>query len=125
MIAEAVALGYSVSDADQAVIDRYDNDNSEPDSNDPEVVADLMDQAEAWLNDHTPSECLTCGQPVERTDSGAWWVHVGLQGDCPTRFADTARHYLWHWSDGEFYLSVLCEDSDSCIDDTCAHWSFQ
>lgn len=29
--------------------------------------------------------------------------------------------YLWHWRDGEFYLSPICEDGD-CDDDTCAHW---
>ena len=86
MIAEAVGLGYEVSDADQAIIDRYDSGDQQDD--DFEIVHDLMDDAERWLNEHT--------------DDG----------------------YLWHWSDGEFFLSPMC-DNDDCDDDTCAHWSFQ
>jgi hypothetical protein len=29
--------------------------------------------------------------------------------------------FVWHWHDGEFFLSPLCENGD-CNDDTCAHW---
>lgn len=57
-----------------------------------ECAADAAADIEEWLNDRT---CRT-----------------------PT---DTADHHVWHWSDGEFFLSPLCGDDD-CDDPTCAHW---
>jgi hypothetical protein len=123
MIAEAVGLGYEVSDADQAIIDRYDTgDYSGDDAMDEaERVTDLMDEAERWLNEHTPAECINCGQPVEWRPSG-WYIHAGIRGQCSLRMSDTAQGYVWHWSDGEFFLSPMC-DNDDCDDETCAHWS--
>jgi hypothetical protein len=84
----------------------------------------MMDEAERWLNEHTPAECRDCGQPVESHPTG-WWSHIGLRGQC-WRLSDgeSVQGYLWHWSDGEFFLSPMCDDED-CDDDTCAHWSFQ
>jgi hypothetical protein len=34
----------------------------------------------------------------------------------------TPDGYVWHWRDGEFFLSPICDDEDDCTDDTCAHW---
>lgn len=87
MIAVATDLGYVISDDEQAIVDRYEAGDSDPDSNDHEVVIEMMDDAEAWLNEHT--------------DDG----------------------YLWHWSDGEFFLSPFC--GDECDDEMCACWSFR
>lgn len=53
MIEVATGLGFVISDEDQAVVDRYDSGESEDDDNDSEVVSDLMDEAERWLNDNT------------------------------------------------------------------------
>ena len=30
--------------------------------------------------------------------------------------------YLFHWHDGEMFLSPICNDPDNCTDETCAHW---
>ena len=125
LIATAVELGFPINDEEQATILRYDA-GDDPDGSLAEVVAGqggIMDDAEAWLNDHTPAECFHCGQPVELTDSGQWWRHVGLWRDtCGVQFADHARHYVWHWHDGDFLLSTLCDDPDECTDDMCGHW---
>lgn len=34
----------------------------------------------------------------------------------------TTPGHIWHWHDGEFFLSSICDDPDECTDDTCAHW---
>lgn len=36
----------------------------------------------------------------------------------------TPEGLLWHWHDGEFFLSPLCDDEDTCTDETCAHWAW-
>lgn len=123
LIAEAVSLGFPITDDDQAMVDTYDAGETDDDHESIIGQGGIMDDAEAWLNANTPAECTHCGQPVEWRQSG-WWTHIGLRGQCPLRMSDTAKHYLWHWSDGEFFLSPQCEDDD-CDDDTCAHWSFQ
>lgn len=130
LVGVAASLGFPISDDDQAIVDRYDTgDPDQTTDDDFEIVAGqggIVDDAINWLNDHTPYECPTCGQPVEMTDSGGWWRHVGLQGDCPVRLMDHARGYLWHWYEGDFMLSPWCGGDDpDCDDDTCAHWSFQ
>jgi hypothetical protein len=33
----------------------------------------------------------------------------------------TPQGFVWHWCDGEFFLSPICGDDD-CEDETCAHW---
>ena len=33
---------------------------------------------------------------------------------------NTADGFVWHWSDGEFFLSPYCGDDDGCDDETCA-----
>lgn len=35
----------------------------------------------------------------------------------------TPGGFLWHWHDGEFFASPICDDDDDCEDETCAHWS--
>lgn len=35
----------------------------------------------------------------------------------------TPEGFVWHWSDGEFFLSPICDDGETCEDETCAHWS--
>jgi hypothetical protein len=35
----------------------------------------------------------------------------------------TPDGFVWHWHDGEFFLSPMCEDEEGCTDETCAHWS--
>jgi len=67
--------------------------------------SETADAIEQWLNDHTASVCTECGNPVEPTDSGAWYRHVGLRGNCPFGFMDAARSFYWHWEDGELFLS--------------------
>ena len=121
MIEVATGLGWDLSSEDWATVVLYDSGDSDPNGNDTEIVMSLMDDAERWLNDNTPSVCTSCGQPVQLTDSGVWWTHSGLQGDCEYRMMDHAQHYVWHWHDGDFMLSPMCDDGD-CDDETCAHW---
>jgi hypothetical protein len=84
----AIPFGFVLDDEGQAAVDRYDTgDPDQTDENDPEVVMDILREAEDWLNEHT-------------TDG-----------------------YLWHWSDGDFFLSPWCGGDDpDCDDDECAHW---
>lgn len=34
----------------------------------------------------------------------------------------TPAGWMWHWHDGEFFLSPICDDENNCTDETCAHW---
>lgn len=34
----------------------------------------------------------------------------------------TSEGFLWHWHEGEFFLSPICDDPETCTDETCAHW---
>jgi len=34
----------------------------------------------------------------------------------------TPGGFFWHWHDGEFFASPICDDDDACEDETCAHW---
>lgn len=51
-------------------------------------------------------------QRVDATDAIEEWLneHTETEG------------YVWHWRDGEFFLSPICDDPEECDDDTCAHW---
>lgn len=59
-----------------------------------EYHIEAADDIETWLNSVTSSE--------------------NEDGDQPG--------YVWHWRDGEFFLSPICDDPEDCNDDTCAHW---
>lgn len=85
MIAVATDLGFELDVAGQRDVDFYDSGETNDNDSVTEIVMDIMDDAERWLNEHT--------------DDG----------------------YVWHWSDGEFFLSPMCENGD-CDDETCAHW---
>ena len=153
MIDEAIALGFELSDEYQKMLAAYDDEsicayaddecfgdvtnhvcfrhsedrpfNMEDPDYWPEIVHDIMNEAEQWLNEHTPAMCFHCGKPVEANEQGSWWHHVSLDDEhaCGVRLADHARFALWHWSDGDFFLSPWCGgDDDSCTDETCAHW---
>lgn len=50
MLQTAEGLGWKIDPELQAVMDRYDADDSDPDH---EIIFDAMDEAEQWLNDHT------------------------------------------------------------------------
>lgn len=53
----------------------------------------------------------------------AWQAHSEA-ADAIERWLNdrTEDGYVWHWHDGEFFLSPLCDDPDGCTDETCAHW---
>lgn len=85
MISVATDLGFPLDVAGQRDVDAYDTAEYDDDGL-AEIVFDVMNDAESWLNDHT------------------------------------ASGYVWHWRDGEFFLSPLCENPDACTDETCAHW---
>jgi hypothetical protein len=97
MLEVAEGLGWEIDDELRAYMDLYESGDYDQDSNVPEYIFEAMDEAENWLNDHTQ------GFPLEPE---------------PGR---PNISYIWHWSDGEFFLSPLCENGD-CDDETCAHW---
>lgn len=53
----------------------------------------------------------------------AWTMHVEVAESIETWLNNvTTPGHIWHWHDGEFFLSSICDDPDDCTDDTCAHW---
>lgn len=56
--------------------------------------SESADDIETWLNDHTVSGWLP-----------------GADGGTRDR-----TNFVWHWHDGEFFLSPLCDDPDDCTD---------
>lgn len=72
-----------------------------------------------WLNDHTHGTRKSDGADVTWGEvDGAWFLNDG------TVVPDDqeVRKFVWHWHDGEVFLSTICDDPDTCTDDTCAHW---
>lgn len=87
---------------------------------------DAADAIEEWLNDRTPPTCIDCGRAMYPTSDG-FYRHDGLTNGtavdlCGHAATLDADHHVWHWRDGELFLSPLCDDDDDCDDDTCAHW---
>jgi hypothetical protein len=122
----AVGFGFELDAEGQDAVDRYDSCDETDDPDLFEVVAGqggICDEAVAWMNEHTSSICGHCFQPVHLTDSGEWYVHDGLPTEMCPRFSDTALHFVWHWHDGEFFLSPTCHGQD-CEQPECAScWS--
>jgi hypothetical protein len=97
----------------------------EPDkpSDDPRIIrhfADLLDDAgyrdeNPFWEYHTETGDEIIGWLNAHTDV-TYQMHVGDDG-----LYEQAQQYVWHWRDGEVFLSPTCEDGD-CDDDTCAHW---
>lgn len=127
MVLEAEGLGFPLDDEDRQTLDEYDRNDWDPQTQwHAEAVATMMDEAERWLNERTAARCAHCGLVVWHND--ARWVHDGTPLDDPTVCEDGTSltdemvlSFVWHWRDGEFFLSPLCENGD-CDDDTCAHW---
>lgn len=133
VIEEAQGLGWELDAEGQAAVDAYYGNESTD-----EMLVDLVeivsgqggivDEAEEWLNEHTPMECLQCSEPMEWVDLGPIIyraVHKAtgkMYCDLPSKPMGKPQSYIWHWHDGEFFLSPICEDEENCTDDTCAHW---
>ncbi len=89
----------------------------------------LAEQAEAfgWSPDKPtddPREIRKEAEAAEEEGRSHWhWeVYMEAADDIEEWLNDrTGFGYIWHWHDGEFFLSPLCENGD-CDDDTCAHW---
>lgn len=67
----------------------------------------------------------TAGTDDEKCDSGLPFSElVGWSADeAESALNDaTPDGYVWHWFDGEFFLSPMCDDEESCDDGSCAHW---
>jgi hypothetical protein len=64
------------------------------------------DEIANWLNEHTPAD---------------QYGGMVLAEPGPGLVEAPPKNYVWHWHDGEFFLSPICENGD-CDDDTCAHW---
>lgn len=93
--------------------------------------SESADDIERWLNDNTAVMCKNCGHPLVYDHGIDEYRHHPLghsddSRDCPAENQNGERadpqHYVWHWSDGEFFLSPICDDPEVCDDDTCAHW---
>ena len=118
----AADLGFPLDEADADHVRAYDEDGDEDYM---EVVAGqggIMDDAEQWLNDNTVPTCRDCGEAMYATSDG-FYRHVGYSNGrtpCGVAATDTVQHYLWHWHDGDFFLSPYCGGDDDCADDMCA-----
>lgn len=128
VIEEAQGLGWELDAEGQAAVDAYYGGSDDLDI--MEVVSGqggIVDEAERWLNDHTPLECLDCHKPMEWRDGAVDAVHIDTGfAYCTTggvNMIGRPQGYVWHWRDGEFFLSRICEDHDeNCTDDECAGW---
>ena len=86
------------------------------------------DAAAAMTADHDPDDPYSSPLPSDgiMTDE--------LPGcEIVSEYADEAESALndatptglvWHWHDGEFFLSPICDDDETCEDETCAHWAW-
>lgn len=140
VIEVAQSLGWELDAEGQQAVDDFYSQDDHDDLH--EIVigqGGIVDDAEAWLNEHTPVLCAICGGEMEWRDGLYRAVHVATDHaycergiytdpDEPHGTINGApmgrpQSYVWHWRDGEFFLSRICEDHDSnCTDDECAGW---
>lgn len=118
MLQVAEGFGWEIDDELRTTMDRYDAGESEDDSADVEIIHEAMDEAEQWLNDMTLAERKSDG--VNCFWHGQWYTDDGHGTPVPD---EDVQRYVWHWHDGEFFLSPICDNEEECNDDTCAHWS--
>ena len=64
-------------------------------------------------------ECRYCGSERMGDDHESMISEIADEAEMALNDATPVGH-LWHWSDGELFLSPLCDDDDACDDDTCA-----
>ena len=95
-----------------------------------EAHTESADDIETWLNQNTAPNCTECGGPMYSTSDG-FYRHIAHPSQaateanpdgCQISATDTVQRFVWHWHDGEFFLSPICDDPDECEDETCAHW---
>jgi hypothetical protein len=137
----ALSFGWELDDEGRAAVERYyRSDPGEAGEIEYADAADIVasqggiiDEAIDWLNDHTPPICPRCGSAAYWEDGD--WYHEDLNdrddvwdrrfchGDdaVDENYLAQPQSYVWHFHDGSFFLSPLCEDGD-CDDETCAHW---
>jgi hypothetical protein len=88
----------------------------------------LADVAESLLGDVATPAADTIRVARERIDAGDYdGDHLEILNDAADELEQllngaTPASFVWHWHDGEFFLSPLCDDLD-CTDETCAHWA--
>lgn len=76
------------------------------------MTQDDHDLVARWVNDETMTD----------DDDSLTDAVLAIADESETWLNDhTADGFVWHWHDGEFFLSPMCEDGD-CQDETCAHW---
>lgn len=56
----------------------------------------------------------------------AWWeIRSDATNKLTERLNDvTPDGWIWDWVDGEFFLMPICDDEETCTDETCAHWAY-
>jgi hypothetical protein len=69
-----------------------------------------------------PEECQphnSCVDEIGGCEEVSW-----VADDAEAALNDaTPDGLVWHWHDGEFFLSTICDDEETCDDETCAHWT--
>jgi hypothetical protein len=104
----AEGFGYELDAEGQAVRERYYAGESDPESDDFEIVVGqggIVDEAEQWLNDHTDGCRKSDGAHV-------FWHGQWYDDDGNAVPDEDVQRFVWHFSDGEFFLSPE-EDLDS------------
>jgi hypothetical protein len=81
---------------------------------DPREIRRIIDLIETWGYDK---------HEHVRDVIASFWELRSEATDAIEQFLNehTPDGWMFHWRDGEFFLSPICEDGD-CDDDTCAHW---
>jgi hypothetical protein len=126
-IEEAQAFGFELDAEGQAAVERYYSymtNESTPEEHSElfEIVVGqggIVDEATEWLNDHTHGIRKRDGADVTWGEvEGEWFLADGTVVP-----EEQVQRFLWHWWEGEFFLSPYCGGDDpDCEDETCAHW---
>ena len=81
------------------------------------------DAAAAMLADHDPADPYSSPLPTDGCmpdELPGCEIVSEIADDAETALNDaTPAGYMWHWYEGEFFLSPWCDDDAICDDETC------
>lgn len=67
----------------------------------------------------------TEGMGYHEAAAGWWEIRTEATDRITERLNDvTPDGWVWDWVDGEFFLMPVCDDDETCTDETCAHWRY-
>ena len=112
------ALSHMLERADEILGTSYWDDAQSAYLQTPTVVCTETDDGYTYSDGPTPAET---GETI--WDGFTFEFLPDIADEAETALNDaTPEGFVWHWHDGEFFLSHLCDDETTCEDETCAHW---